>query len=86
MTSKGTKARLGPYKAERNHRGSRQERVSVRMREQHSEVPWLDMSDTRNKLIHSYDEVDLDVLWDIVHNDLPPLVVQLEAMLASLED
>jgi uncharacterized protein with HEPN domain len=38
----------------------------------------------RNRLIHGYDEVDLDILWDIVRLDLPPLIAALEEIVAEL--
>jgi uncharacterized protein with HEPN domain len=34
----------------------------------------------RNRLIHGYDEVDLDFLWSVVKNDLPALMHQLKAL------
>lgn len=37
----------------------------------------------RNRLIHGYDEVDFDILWQIVKQDLPPLVKTLERILAE---
>jgi uncharacterized protein with HEPN domain len=41
------------------------------------------MSGLRNRLAHAYFDVDLDVLLDIVGKDLPPLIGQLERLLAS---
>ena len=35
----------------------------------------------RNRLVHGYDQVDLDVLWDTIEHDLPPLVSELERIL-----
>lgn len=35
----------------------------------------------RNKLIHGYDEVDLNVLWDTIEIDLPVLVKELKNIL-----
>jgi uncharacterized protein with HEPN domain len=35
----------------------------------------------RNRLIHGYDAVDLDILWQIVEQDLPPLITALETIL-----
>jgi uncharacterized protein with HEPN domain len=35
----------------------------------------------RNRLIHGYDSVDFDILWAIVNNDLPVLIIQLEKIL-----
>jgi len=34
----------------------------------------------RNRLVHGYDAVDVDILWDIVQQDLPPLIERLEAI------
>jgi uncharacterized protein with HEPN domain len=37
----------------------------------------------RNRLIHGYDNVDFDILWQIVTQDLPPLIAELEKILSS---
>lgn len=36
-----------------------------------------------NRLIHGYDAVDLDILWDIVRDDLPPLIDRLRQILGE---
>jgi uncharacterized protein with HEPN domain len=36
----------------------------------------------RNRLIHGYDAVDFDILWQVVSKDLPPLVAALEEIVA----
>lgn len=45
------------------------------------QTPWQDIMDTRNKLIHDYFGLDLDLVWGIVKNDIPPLKLQVEEML-----
>jgi len=35
----------------------------------------------RNRLIHAYDKVDFNILWDVVQLDLPPLIEQLKTAL-----
>jgi uncharacterized protein with HEPN domain len=40
----------------------------------------------RNRLLHGYDEVDLDVLWGILTQDLPQLFTVLERILADSEN
>lgn len=40
----------------------------------HSGIAWRDIIGTRNRLIHGYDDVNLDILWQIVSSDLPPLI------------
>lgn len=42
------------------------------------------MIDMRNHLIHVYFEVDLDILWDTVVKDIPPLVKELEKIVPPL--
>jgi len=37
----------------------------------------------RNRLVHGYDRVDLDVLWDTIEEDLPPLIAELERVVAK---
>ncbi len=53
-------------------------RVSEACREEHPEVPWSQIVGLRNRLIHGYDSVDLEVLWRILRDDLPPLIEALE--------
>ena len=44
------------------------------------EVPWREIAATRNRLIHGYFSVDLDIVWAIIEKDLPPLIMQLETI------
>jgi uncharacterized protein with HEPN domain len=37
----------------------------------------------RNRLVHGYDAVDLDVLWDTIIDDLPPMITELEKILPT---
>ena len=43
------------------------------VRRQHPDIPWNEMSAMRNKLIHEYFGVDLDIVWETIHQDLAPL-------------
>ncbi|MFN2230808.1 MAG: DUF86 domain-containing protein [Anaerolineae bacterium] len=47
------------------------------------QIPWPQIVSLRNRLIHGYDAVDMDILWQVVVQDLPPLISALEAILAS---
>jgi uncharacterized protein with HEPN domain len=60
-------------------------RVPDAVRSAHPGIPWRQIVGTRDRLIHGYDQVDLDILWTIVREQLPPLIVQLEAVLRSCE-
>ncbi len=37
-------------------------------------IPWSQIIGMRNRLIHGYDIIDYDLLWDTVNFDLPPLI------------
>jgi len=55
-------------------------RVSQQVRDQHNAIPWKPIMAARNRLIHGYAEVDLDVAWTIITDDLPPLINELEKL------
>jgi uncharacterized protein with HEPN domain len=57
-------------------------RVSDETQEKYSHLPWFEMRGTRNKIIHEYDSIRLDIIWDIVHKDLPKLVKELEKIIS----
>ncbi len=48
-------------------------------------IPFVKMVSMRNRLIHAYFEVDLDVLWTTVTEDLPALLPALDAALAEID-
>jgi uncharacterized protein with HEPN domain len=56
-------------------------RVSSEGCRKYSRVPWSEITGMRNRLVHGYDQVDLDVLWDTIEYDLPSLVSELERIL-----
>ena len=58
-------------------------RLSPEYRTAHPELPWPEMTGLRNRLAHAYFDVDLEVLLDVVSRDLPPLIGQLERLLAG---
>jgi uncharacterized protein with HEPN domain len=60
--------------------GEAARRVSNEGRLVNPALPWKQMIGMRNVVIHGYDEVDLNVVWDTVKNDLPPLAAMLETM------
>ena len=55
--------------------------VSPETRARHPEVPWRKMAGLRNRLIHGYFSVNLDIVWDTIRSDLPPLIRLLEEAL-----
>ncbi len=55
-------------------------KVTPAFRAAHPELPWSEMTGLRNRLVHAYFDVDLDVLLDVVEKDLPALIERIEAL------
>src|SRR6266851_9521525 len=52
-------------------------------RAQYRDIPWAQIVGLRNRLIHGYDSVDFEILWQIINHDLPPLIEALEQIVSS---
>lgn len=46
----------------------------------HPEIPWAPMRDMRNRIIHGYDTIDAEIVWQVVQVELPPVLVALERL------
>ena len=62
--------------------GEAASRISPQRRKELRDIPWPLITGMRNRLVHGYDTVDLDVLWKTIEHDLPPLIEALEKALA----
>jgi len=60
-------------------------KTSQRCREELPHIPWADIVGMRNRLIHAYFDINLNVLWMTVTEDLPPLIAALERALLPRE-
>ncbi len=61
--------------------GEAAKQVTAETRAAHPEIPWREIAGTRDRLVHGYFDVDLDVVWSIATVDLPGLVTSLEGVL-----
>lgn len=57
--------------------------VSDEVKGIHRGIPWSQMISMRNRLIHGYYDVDLDIIWSTVSEDIPPLVGVLEDVIRT---
>lgn len=55
-------------------------RVTEDFRRAHPEIAWNGVIGMRHRLVHGYFEVDFNLVWDTVHDDLPHLISCLEEL------
>ena len=60
--------------------GEAASRVPNEERTNYSSIPWTELIALRNRLIHAYDRIDLDIVWQIATQDLPELIRSLEQL------
>ena len=65
--------------------GEAANQVSQITREQLPGIPWMDIVGMRNRLVHAYFEINLDILWRTLQDDLPPLIAELERVVPGAE-
>lgn len=41
-------------------------------------IPWRFINGMRNRLVHEYDDIDFDIVWDTLQKSLPSLIIELE--------
>ncbi|MFL5286531.1 MAG: DUF86 domain-containing protein [Rhodopila sp.] len=62
---------------------ARIQKISSAFVASHLALPWVEMRGMRNKMIHEYFDVDWDIVWRTVKDDLPALKGQIDAVLAG---
>jgi uncharacterized protein with HEPN domain len=63
--------------------GEAARKVPDTVRQRYPQMPWQEMMGMRNVLIHDYMGVNYRVVWNTLHDDLPPLLPELERMIAE---
>jgi uncharacterized protein with HEPN domain len=60
--------------------------ISPEFRQQHPEIPWRTIVAQRNVLIHGYNQVQDERIWDVVERDMPALISQLEPLVSRTDE
>ncbi|HAK94148.1 MAG TPA: nucleotidyltransferase [Planctomycetes bacterium] len=58
-------------------------RISSELRRAYPDIPWGKIAGMRHVLVHGYFDVDLDIVWAVVENDLPDLKQKVAAIVSK---
>lgn len=61
-------------------------KITPETQQKYNRIPWRQIIGTRNRLIHGYGDVNLDILWQIASRDLPLLIEQLQTAISQEEN
>jgi len=61
--------------------GEATKKIPESVRENHSDIPWREMAAMRDKLIHDYFGVNIEVVWNTIKEDIEPLYKKLQDIL-----
>ena len=56
-------------------------RLPLQLREEYPHIPWKEMAGMRDRIIHGYDVVDYEIVWDTVKKRIPMVKPQIQQIL-----
>ena len=65
--------------------GEAAKRLPEDLRQRYPDIPWKGMAGMRDRIIHGYDDVDLQIVWDVVKRDIPQIKPKIERILIDYE-
>ncbi len=66
--------------------GEAAKKIPKSLRDKYYDIPWKKMSGMRDKMIHEYFGIDVEILWKVVKDDIPPLKSSIQEMLFNLKE
>lgn len=63
--------------------GEAASRISLECQSEFPQVPWKNIINMRNRLIHAYYDINLDTVWNTITEDLPPLIAEIKKIIPS---
>ncbi len=66
--------------------GEATRRLPDAVRQRYPTIPWRGMAGMRDRIIHGYDNVDLQIVWDVVKKDIPQVRPQLQRILTDYQE
>ncbi|MBP0015903.1 MAG: DUF86 domain-containing protein [Roseofilum sp. SBFL] len=66
--------------------GEATKRLSTEFRQKYPIIPWREMAGLRDVVIHDYDDLDFEILWNVVQVNLPDILPKLQFILNQFND
>jgi uncharacterized protein with HEPN domain len=63
--------------------GEASSKIPEEIKNNFSEIPWINLKGIRNRIVHDYFGVDVNIIWEIIYKDLTGLKKQIELALKS---
>ena len=63
--------------------GEAANKISDELKSKHSSIPWEDIIGMRNRLIHTYFDIDYDIVWQTVKDEIPKLIKELKKIIGD---
>lgn len=65
--------------------GESSNRIENKLKQKYAHLPWIEMRGLRNRIIHNYDDIDYKIIWNVLQNEIPELIQQIEAIIDEIE-
>jgi len=66
--------------------GEAAKKIPPPLRDKYPDIPWKKMAGLRDKLIHEYFGVDLEIIWQLIKEELPGILHPIQEMLRDLNN
>ena len=66
--------------------GEAAKKIPPPLRDKYPDIPWRKMTGLRDKLIHEYFGVDLEIIWQLIKDELPGVLPPIQEMLRGLNN
>ena len=66
--------------------GEAVKKIPNSIQKRYSNIPWREIAGLRNRVTHVYFDVDINIIWDVVHSELPLLKTQIQEIIEEIDE
>ena len=60
--------------------------IPQEIRSSNPDIPWGEIVGMRDRIMHGYQAIDTDIVWDTIKTDIPKMLINLREMLKRIDD